>query len=204
MNLVRKHKYPTVDGKPCIEVEVESLRQIFDERDPAPFRQKDLDDDLAEYILLSSQEIGIDRVGKIIIFHSENSGSDLPEADAKFALQRFFAYESEQSRKRIKSILKMGFKALVIGTGFLIVAILAAMSLQNEQGFMASFFKEGMLLLGWVSMWKPVNTFLYDWWPERDLMKVYEKLSQLEIQIIERPESASRTVHSLDVRTKLV
>jgi len=36
-----------------------SARQLFDMRDPSPFRERDLDDDAVEYLLLSSaREIG--------------------------------------------------------------------------------------------------------------------------------------------------
>ena len=31
--------------------------------------------------------------------------------------------------------------------------------------YLRSFIKEGLILVGWVSMWKPINIFLYEWWP---------------------------------------
>jgi len=30
---------------------------------------------------------------------------------------------------------------------------------------------EGLLILGWVAMWRPMETLLYDWWPVRRLVK---------------------------------
>jgi hypothetical protein len=25
--------------------------------------------------------------------------------------------------------------------------------------------REGLLIIGWVALWRPVEIFLYDWWP---------------------------------------
>jgi hypothetical protein len=34
------------------------------------------------------------------------------------------------------------------------------------------------LLIGWVAMWKPVEIFLYDWWPEFDKKRLFEQETQ--------------------------
>src|SRR5690348_16370870 len=36
---------------PCIDVRAQRGEQLFDNRDPAPFRQRDLDRDVAEYLV---------------------------------------------------------------------------------------------------------------------------------------------------------
>lgn len=32
-------------------------------------------------------------------------------------------------------------------------------------GDVSSFFAEGLIILGWVANWRPIEVFLYDWWP---------------------------------------
>lgn len=54
----RKHRYKHAEGKRWIEVRVKSSQQLFDARDPAPFRDRDLDDDFIEYILSSARTFG--------------------------------------------------------------------------------------------------------------------------------------------------
>ena len=55
----KKHRYKHAEGKRWIEVRVKSSQQLFDARDPAPFRERDLDDDFVEYILSSVREFAI-------------------------------------------------------------------------------------------------------------------------------------------------
>ncbi len=40
-----------------------------------------------------------------------------------------------------------------------------------------------MLIAGWVSMWKPIQTFLYDWWPVLRKARVYAKMSRMRITL---------------------
>ena len=45
-----RKRYRTSGDKSLIEVRVKNAQQLFDVRDPAPFRERDLDDDFVEYI----------------------------------------------------------------------------------------------------------------------------------------------------------
>ncbi len=39
----------------CIDISLRLAEQLFDGRDPAPFRERDLDEDAADYILAAAQ-----------------------------------------------------------------------------------------------------------------------------------------------------
>src|SRR5262245_53774597 len=43
-------RYRVEEGRPWADVYVERVAQIFDKRDPAPFRTRDLDPDLVDYL----------------------------------------------------------------------------------------------------------------------------------------------------------
>ena len=36
-----------------------------------------------------------------------------------------------------------------------------------SQSRFVEVFREGLLIVGWVAMWRPLEVFLYDWWPIR-------------------------------------
>ncbi|HKQ14338.1 MAG TPA: hypothetical protein VJT80_12965 [Steroidobacteraceae bacterium] len=38
------------------------------------------------------------------------------------------------------------------------------------------------LILGWVAMWKPVEIFLYDWWPDLDRRRLVERIAHMQIE----------------------
>jgi hypothetical protein len=35
-------------------------------------------------------------------------------------------------------------------------------------------------------MWRPLEIFLYEWWPVRRLGLTYEKLSHMDVQVLTR------------------
>jgi hypothetical protein len=43
--------------------------------------------------------------------------------------------------------------------------------------------RESLLIGGWVAMWRPLEIFLYDWWPIRPERRLYERLSAMPIRI---------------------
>jgi len=40
--------------------------------------------------------------------------------------------------------------------------------------------RESLTIVGWVAMWRPVEIFLYDWWPLVRRIRVYKNLLNLE------------------------
>jgi hypothetical protein len=44
-------------------------------------------------------------------------------------------------------------------------------------------FRESLLIGGWVAMWRPLELFLYDWWPIRAEARLYDRLSDMPVGI---------------------
>lgn len=176
--------YPFENNKYVIEIKTEKLEQLFDKRDPNPFRIKDLDDDAVEYIVTCANEIGLQKLGKLRIIIAENSSAELVET-IQTAISEYFHYRSEMTLKKIRSTLSLGFKTLLIGISFLAFSIIISALIGNyvEDHFIRTFVKEGLVLLGWVSMWKPLNIFLYEWWPLVEIRKYYLCLSEIETEV---------------------
>lgn len=47
---------------------------------------------------------------------------------------------------------------------------------------------EGLLISGWVAMLRPIQVFLYDWWPIRQNCGLYEKLARLPAELRTRKD----------------
>ena len=43
--------------------------------------------------------------------------------------------------------------------------------------------REGFLIGGWVAMWRPLEVFLYDWWPIRAEGRLLQRLSTMAVRI---------------------
>ncbi|MGH1469003.1 MAG: hypothetical protein ACRBBP_09015 [Bdellovibrionales bacterium] len=182
---LRKERYRKEKDKYIVELAVPDYNHLFDGRDPARFRQKDLDDDAVDYIVSSIQEVTLPKLSHIEIYFDQVFSQEEQNIVVD-AIHTFFQYESEMMSRKINSTFRKGLKSLFIGIVFLSFAILGSLALKNTDHFLGLFFKEGVLLIGWVSMWKPINIFLYDWWPLADLKKIYDKLSVVRIDFSQK------------------
>lgn len=169
-------------GQAIIEIRLRDGGQLFDQKDPSPLRVKDLHWEVEEYILVSAEEIGSDRIGKIIFYFDDPDHSITTDVVSD-ALRHFLEYQLEISRKKLSNILVSGFKSLVIGLSFLFLAVLVVYSLDNVSNLGTRFLKEGLTLLSWVSLWKPVNIFLYEWWPIGERISLLKQLMWIPVEM---------------------
>ena len=180
-----KARYTFEKGKAVIDLQLENMDQLFDKKDPNPFRRRDLDEDAAAYIVESVEELGRPIVGKIRIKLFESISEELLSSISE-SIVDYFSYQSGVVSRKVDRVLRIGFKSLGIGLFFLSLAIFvnASMSQVASSSYWHDFLKESCLLFGWVSMWKPIETFLYDWWPHMERKRTFDLLKNIEIEFL--------------------
>jgi hypothetical protein len=176
---------PPAPGSGDIELHVAELRQIFDAMDPSPFQNRDLDPTAAEYIVGWARELP-HHASLALLVHLDRSAGLPDEAELLGdAIRQFFRGRSTAARGRLKLLFRTGRISLAIGLAFLVAAFatsqLAARLLQ-ENAF-GQLLKEGVLIGGWVAMWRPLEIFLYDWWPILAEARLYDRLSTMPTHI---------------------
>lgn len=180
----RKERYRRREGKRLIEVRIKNPLQLFDAKDPAPFRERELDDDFVEYIVSSAQEFSISTPLKVVIYIGEPEGSELNREAILEAIHSFFIFEIELKKRKLKQFLKRAQAVFAIGLFILAVCVSAAQSIVVPQPPGAiGILREGVVIFGWVSIWKPIEFFLYDWYPLFEEIRFYKKLLITEIDI---------------------
>lgn len=180
----KKHRYKHAEGKRWIEVRVKSTLQLFDARDPAPFRERDLDDDFVEYIISSIREFSISNPLKIVIYIEENEMKELPRDSIREAIRSYFVYKKELQARDLKSFIRQAQVFLLIGLAVLGICIGIAQSLTAPQPpGIIGILREGIVIFGWVSIWKPIELILFDWYPLYEKLRLYKKLLETEIDI---------------------
>ena len=180
----KKNRYKHADGKRLIEVRVKSALQLFDAHDPAPFRERDLDDDFLEYITTSAREFSSSRPCKIVIHIDEAETKDLASSSIKESMQSYLNYKIDLQKSDLKVFLKRSQLFLGIGLLVLAICISVAQSLKipNPPGAVG-ILREGIVIFGWVSIWKPIELILFDWYPLYEQLKLYKKLIASEVEI---------------------
>lgn len=177
-----------------VEIRLRNLSQLFNSMDPSPFHEKDLDDDAEEFITSWVQEFPVASPVRLVV-HLD-SEPDLPDAKAmtEESIHHYFAYRARLARLELNRLLKQGRISLLIGLSFLALCLFAVESIgQSALGADLRMLQESLTIVGWVAMWRPLETYLYDWWPVRRRQRVFLKMSRMPVEL---KVQAIPTIHS--------
>jgi hypothetical protein len=169
-------------GACLIEIRLRELRQLFNTLDPAPFHEKDLDPAAEEYIVSAVREIRAHP--SRLVLHLPPRTTDDEACGAVTAIRNYFAGRARHAREQLRLLFGRGVVSLLIGLGFLIICLWVREMLLASIAPGNAILSEGLLILGWVAMWKPVEIFLYDWWPEFDKKRLFERISHLNMETL--------------------
>lgn len=178
--------YRTENGVVLIELRLESLRQLFNVFDPSPFHRKDLDRDAEDYIVGALRELG--PMPARLVLHLPVAEAATEEAlGLGGAVRNFFAFQAQITARDLRLELRRGRDSLLIGLGFLAACLLLRqVALAAGTGTFPEIAAEGLLIAGWVALWRPLEIYLYDWWPYRRRLKVYRRLAEIDVEV--RPD----------------
>ena len=167
-----------------IEVRVSELMQLFNAIDPSPFRERDLDPDAEEFITDWAKEASPSAVFALAVYLDRPAGLPNEPVELREAIHQFFRHRAELARHRLRELLRRGRTSLLIGVCALGVSLAAGnLVARLVSNHIADIVKEGLLIGGWVAMWRPIEIFLYDWWPIRAEAALADRLSVMPVRI---------------------
>jgi hypothetical protein len=179
-----KSLYKEHAGKLIIELELRGMMQIFNSFDPSPFHEKELDANAELYLYNSVDEFPLKQPLEIRIYLPSTEVSEETENILKEAIKNHFIYKKVLTEIDLKRLLQRGRTNMIIALFFLFLCLFMIHLLSFfEKSLLNSLFSEGLLIIGWVAMWEPVDIFLYRWWPIVHKKKVYEKILKMDVNI---------------------
>lgn len=177
-------------GSVRIEVRVRALRQLFNEMDPSPFYERDLAPEAEEFIVDWAREAPRDAPLGLVVYLEEPAPDAAGEAALlREAVQRHFQRRAEAARHRLRELLRRGRISLAIGLAALALAFASANAVTDlVRGDLGQLLRESLIIGGWVAMWRPLEVFLYDWWPIRAEARRFDRLAAMPM-LLERGPS---------------
>lgn len=172
-------RYRLEDGRRCIDVRVKTVGQLFDNRDPMPFLERDLDDEVAAYVMECAEDVGNDPL-RVVLWCEQ---SELTQADIQEAFRTHFEYALARARRRVRSAGRAARNGFLLGVG--LMAALRVLSevfvMQLAEGDARRILHEGLVIVSWVALWRPIELVLYDFWPVRAQRHVIERLRDADV-----------------------
>jgi hypothetical protein len=177
---------PAASGSGVIDVYVRDLSQLFHSMDPAPFHEKELDPAAEAFIVSSARELPADARLALFIYLDQTAPSEDESRTVAQAIHLHFARRAESSRRELRQLLRRGRTSLAIGLSFLAASVAAGDMVARLMDVrpLAQVLRESLVIGGWVAMWRPMEVFLYDWWPIRNERRLLERLSGMPIRIV--------------------
>ncbi len=163
-----------------IQVRVATVEHLFNRMDPSPLRERALDEEVADWIEEWAEDLDSDHPMEVEITVADGRLEGREEAIANGLLSHF-EYREWQTDRQLRKLLREGRISLVIGIAALAGFNAVSRVIGSSSNPVIEVIHEGFVVLGWVSMWKPLEILLYDWWPIRHELRACQRLADATI-----------------------
>lgn len=172
-----------------LEINITTEQQLFNSMDPAPFRCRELDTDVIDYIIAFAEQAPADvQLGLDIRIADPPAGVDV-QAVVEAAICENFRRKAATTRRGLRRLFHDGRISLVIGIGFVALAVGISQwvvgAIPNETR--AQVIADSFIIGAWVALWHPLNIFLFEWWPIRRQARLYDRLANLDVRVTPAP-----------------
>jgi hypothetical protein len=180
-----------------ISLKLRELSQLFNSMDPSPFIERDLDDDAEEFILSWARELHGSRAFELVVHLSTEPESERA-AETESAVQHDFAARAALKQREFRLLMRRGYLVLAIGLLFLAscLALIGFVTSRFPDPF-KQIVQESLIIVGWVAMWRPLEIYLYDWWPLRQDWIRLRRLARMRVRfVVSSPKPSYNPINS--------
>ena len=167
----------------AIELQVDEIAQLFHTLDPFPFRERDLDREAEDFIVGWARELPANQLIQIVVHFPDSAAQTTAALELSDAFNRHFSHKVSIIQSDLNELLRVGRRSLSIGIIVLVVCLVAS---HLAGGMIEAPFKrlveESFLILGWVANWRPLEIFLYDWWPIARRRDLYRRVANAKVE----------------------
>jgi uncharacterized membrane protein YgdD (TMEM256/DUF423 family) len=164
----------------AIEIRIQRADQFFNTLGPSSFHEKALSRDAEDYIVGFATEYS-DAEPLQLIVHAPLSIE--PHAvEFTCAIHAHFQFAYEHCRRQYRRRMRIGRRLLVVGIAVLVTALLLRALLGTfVDRPMLVVIGEGLLILGWVAMWRPVEILLFERFENHQNRVLLQRLAQIPV-----------------------
>jgi hypothetical protein len=173
-------RYRVEDGESIVDIKLASVERVFDNRDPAPFRERNLDPQLVEYLVGAAEDLVSHERFRIIFWLEQ----PCPPGEIEVPYRAHFEYELERIDRVRRRQRRAGWIALALAIVSIVVLVsLSELVARLIAGSIGAGLKEGLVISGWVLMWRPIEVLVYDSIPWRRARHVLRRLVAMPIEV---------------------
>ncbi|HTT47279.1 MAG TPA: hypothetical protein VMG39_04660 [Pseudolabrys sp.] len=171
-----------------IAIRVRTISQLFNSLDPSPFREKDLDADTEEFVISWARELPVGAPFAITVELPPEEAAKPEAAKIGEAFANYFQHRADIARLELRELFRVGWRSLAIGLVVLIACLVGSQIVAGMIGnaVVARVLEESLIIVGWVANWRPIEIYLYDWWPIRRRILLYRRIAVAPLNVRSR------------------
>jgi hypothetical protein len=141
------------------------LRDLSDllSSDPSPFSQGAVTPEAEAYIFKKAKQLRVDQPIRLVVALPGTKVKSEDDVDIGEAITSHFRNAANMKAVDIRELLRNGRRALLIGLLVLSTCLVLAWFFADRlpERPIPRLLQESFVILGWVSMWRPIEIFLY-------------------------------------------
>ena len=162
-----------------LDVQLEDYRDAYSDWDFSPFSNRDLDEDLIEFLLECSYEIPL-KYSMIINFHLLHQEKNLlREEKSLLGMKNYFNYQLRKLKKHRLQVVRDIATFFIIGSILLLVGLYLSNLFTDSLLF--SVMSEGFSIGGWVILWEMFTAWFFNLNKVNIKIKHFRRLYESEI-----------------------
>ncbi|RAR62449.1 hypothetical protein C7401_106125 [Paraburkholderia unamae] len=174
----------TTPDAESVEIRLDRVVQLFDNHDPYPFRERGLAGAAETYIVDNAESVSARRPLRIVVHLPAQEAESQAAAVLGEAIANHFRERSDAAEHALRKLFRDGRRSLAIGLTVLGVCLLGAAWVENFPGYrFPKLVAEGLMIFGWVANWRPMEIFLYEWWPIVRQRNIYQRLAKAPVLV---------------------
>ncbi len=163
-----------------VSIHVRDLGQMFNSFDPSPFWDRDLDRDAAGFI---EDEFRDKRSADHWHLHVYAYGGAASAADLQAAIERYYERLAASVRLELREQMRVGEIALLVGVAVFSICTSLRGILQSALHGLPRALDEGLIILAWIALWRPLEALAYGWVPLFRRRRLYGRLARVQVSV---------------------
>ena len=167
-----------------IIVRLEGVDQLLIVSPSVFYGQRMLTPDAEEFLIEEAEKHHYRSAINLKVYLPTDTLNKLEEIEK--AIHQHFAYKKNKSLKQLSRTLQLGWRGLLIAIVFLSVLVSFTLIVisQMPEGGLSLIFREILIILGWVALWRPADLLLYEWRQFKRDANLFERLEHCKVEVI--------------------
>jgi hypothetical protein len=169
-----------------VSLDLQSVEQMFLQPGSLFYPNRRLSPDAVEFISEKAATWPYQAPVFLKVYLPYEAGNSAHKIES--AIHQHFAYLRNKSEIKLKQTLRLGWKSLLVSIIFLslLISLTTFAAKLLPDGGLFITFREILVILGWVALWRPADLLLYQWRPFKREVNLFSRIEQCKVETITR------------------